>query len=351
MAQKSLGQVPESPQTPQSDVYFRVSFHCYTLCIPELSCVQIISIEMFNQFKSTVEEGDTVILYLSPFQVFALPVKDTIKNKRGVSVENIFQTSYGALKVKELIGAKYGSKTKLSKGWGYVLYPTPELWTQTLPHRTQIIYTPDISVILMQLELKPGDIVIESGTGSGSLTHSLARTVQQSGHVYTFDFHEDRARIGSEEFKAHGLTQVTCQHRDVVQNGFGEDLNEKVDAVFLDLPHPWIVVESAVKSIKPVGGRFCSFSPCIEQVQKTCENLRKFGFIDINTYECLQKEFSVGYRNLPLAEFGDSEASQIDDGKSKHKFVSVTPATNQMQGHTGYITSATLPPALVRLGS
>ncbi|KAI5721734.1 hypothetical protein M8J77_025036 [Diaphorina citri] len=301
---------------------------------------------MFSQFKSTVEEGDTIILYLSPFQVFALPIKDTIKNKHGVEVENIFQTSYGALKVKELIGAKYGSKTQLSRGWGYILYPTPELWTQTLPHRTQIIYTPDISVILMQLELKPGDVVIESGTGSGSLTHSLARAVQKSGHVYTFDFHEDRARLAAEEFSSHGLSQVTCQHRDVVQNGFGEDLHNKADAVFLDLPHPWLAVESAVKSLKPTGGRFCSFSPCIEQVQRTCESLQNLGFVDINTYECLQKEFSVGFRNLPIAEFGEPE-----DGKNRHKFVSVTPATPTTQGHTGYITSATLPPEAVRLTS
>lgn len=307
---------------------------------------------MFSQFKSTVELGDTVILYLSPFQVFALPVRDTIKNKKGVQVENIFQTSYGALKVKELVGVKYGSKAKLSRGWGYILYPTPELWTQTLPHRTQIIYTPDISVIVMQLELKPGDIVIESGTGSGSLTHTLARTVQKSGHVHTFDFHEDRARIASEEFLAHGLTQVTCKQRDVVENGFGEELNNSADAVFLDLPHPWLAVESAVKAIKSNGGRFCSFSPCIEQVQRTCENLRKVGFVDINTVECLQKEFSVGYRNLPVAEFGEAESVESnEDGSKRHKFVSVTPATPTMQGHTGYITSATLPPLHVRLES
>lgn len=55
-------------------------------------------------------------------------------------------------------------KVELSRGWCFVLQPTPELWTQTLPHRTQIIYTPDISMILFQLDIKPGSVVIESGS-------------------------------------------------------------------------------------------------------------------------------------------------------------------------------------------
>lgn len=54
-------------------------------------------------------------------------------------------------------------QVELSKGWGHVLQPTPELWSLTLPHRTQIIYTPDISMILLQLDLVPGSIVIEAG--------------------------------------------------------------------------------------------------------------------------------------------------------------------------------------------
>ena len=44
-----------------------------------------------------------------------------------------------------------------------MLKPTPELWTQAVPHRTQILYQADISLIVFRLLCKPGDTVIESG--------------------------------------------------------------------------------------------------------------------------------------------------------------------------------------------
>lgn len=107
-------------------------------------------------------------------------------------------------------------QVELSKGWAYVLQPTPELWTLTLPHRTQIIYTPDISMILMQLEVKPSSIVVESGTGSGSLSHAFLRALKPSGHLHTFDFHEQRCDIARDEFNAHGIGEfvtVSQTHR------------------------------------------------------------------------------------------------------------------------------------------
>ncbi|KAH1040753.1 hypothetical protein J1N35_042496 [Gossypium stocksii] len=78
-------------------------------------------------------------------------------------------------------------------GFIYLLAPAPELWTLVLSHRTQMLYIADISFVIMYLEVIPGCLVLESGTGSGSLTTSFARAVAPTGHVYTFDFHEQRA--------------------------------------------------------------------------------------------------------------------------------------------------------------
>lgn len=58
-----------------------------------------------------------------------------------------------------------------------MLRPSPELWTLALPHRTQILYTPDMSFIAAHLGITPGARVIEAGTGSGSFSHYLTRTV------------------------------------------------------------------------------------------------------------------------------------------------------------------------------
>jgi tRNA (adenine57-N1/adenine58-N1)-methyltransferase len=124
----------------------------------------------FLEFKEVIELND-LVLYI--YTIYPVSVKETILSKKGVEVENIYQTKYGSLKAVDLIGKKYGTKVvQLSRGYGYAIHPTPELWTKCLPQRTQILYSTDISMIILQLELKHGSVVIESGTGSGSLSHT-----------------------------------------------------------------------------------------------------------------------------------------------------------------------------------
>ena len=112
----------------------------------------------FCKTNQLIKEGDTAIIYLSFNQLYP------IKVKRG----QYHNGKYGSLKHTDLIGKAYGSKIKCTQGTVYVLQGSPEIWTICLPHRTQILYTPDISMITLQLEIKSGSIVLESGINPNS---------------------------------------------------------------------------------------------------------------------------------------------------------------------------------------
>ncbi|KAG9072397.1 tRNA (adenine-N(1)-)-methyltransferase catalytic subunit trm61 [Linnemannia hyalina] len=237
--------------------------------------------QSFATYKknNTIEEGDNVVMYLSKENMSIIRVKDG----------EYFNCKFGNYKHSDMIGLEYGTKlgSNTGRGFLFLLYPTPELWTLVLPHRTQILYIADISFVMNYLNLKPGMSMIESGTGSGSFSHSIARTLAPHGHLYSFEYHQERVNAAKKEFEEHGLSDlVTLRCRDVCKDGF--DLENKVDAVFLDLPAPWEAVASAKKAFKQNKvGKICTFSPCIEQISRTVTALTEQGFVDIQMYECL----------------------------------------------------------------
>ncbi|KAJ1851742.1 tRNA (adenine-N(1)-)-methyltransferase catalytic subunit trm61 [Coemansia sp. RSA 2703] len=315
---------------------------------------------MFHEYKNVIEDGDMVIVYLNHNSMSPLKVE----------AGQVYNNRFGTFKHDDMIGLKYGSKVvnKDGKGFVFLLHPTPALWTQVVPHRTQILYLPDISFISLYLDLRPGKIMIESGTGSGSFSHSIARTIAPTGHLYTFEYHEIRAQTAQKEFIEHNLTDVvTIEHRDVIANGFGKC--NIADAVFLDLPAPWDAVDAAKKALrKDTIGRICCFSPCIEQVQRTALALDEHGFSDIRMYECLAKDYEI--RNVPqpdidevidgqrvsyrpikndkkkrkLESDGACSGTNTDANGSTVKELTVTKPTDVVRGHTSYLTFAILAP-------
>lgn len=66
---------------------------------------------------------------------------------------------------------------------------------------------------------------------------------------------------------------ITVGVKDIQGEGFPDEFSGLVDSVFLDLPQPWLAIPSAGKILKQ-DGVLCSFSPCIEQVQRSCETLK-----------------------------------------------------------------------------
>lgn len=237
-----------------------------------------------------------------------------------------------------------------ASGFVHILPPTPEIWTLSLPHRTQVVYTSDYSYILHRLRARPGTRIIEAGAGSGSFTHAAARavygrstTAQTSpGHVFSFEFHNERYRTMQVELVSHGLASnkgagstdgddgsdngvVTLTNRDVYEHGFllDDGSSPAADAVFLDLPAPWRALQHLTRGVQKKDGQdknqdngqgqaepptsalcpnrsihLCTFSPCIEQVTRTVSMLRRLGWVDIDMVEVANKKILV-YRERP----------------------------------------------------
>ncbi|XP_075471107.1 tRNA (adenine(58)-N(1))-methyltransferase catalytic subunit TRMT61A [Ascaphus truei] len=300
----------------------------------------------FAEYRELIKDGDTAIVFLGHDSMFPVTVQQGSQT----------QTKYGVIRHStDLIGKKYGSKVTCSKGgWVYILYPTPELWTMNLPHRTQILYSTDISMITMMLELKPGSVVCESGTGSGSLSHAIIRTVAPTGHLYTVEFHQQRAEKAAEEFRQHQVAHlVTVKNQDVCKTGFG--VSQVADAVFLDIPSPWEAIGHAKSALKLEGGRLCSFSPCIEQVQRTCLALEEHGFTELSTLEILLRVYDVRTVSLQIPDLGkpaEDKGGLGPDNSDKSKQSAGSPQGSALiksgvplretVGHTGYLTFATM---------
>lgn len=216
--------------------------------------------------------------------------------------------------------------TTANSGFIHVLPPTPESWTTSLPHRTQVVYTPDYSYVLQRIRAQPGSRLIEAGSGSGSFTHAAARAVfrgaraegrdaakpdemETAGKVFSFEFHAERHEKVKTEMKDHGMDSVvTATHRDVYSDGFwlkaedGSYQSPRANCVFLDLPAPWEALPHLTRATTPERPTaldpgssvyICTFSPCIEQVQKTVSTMRRHGWVDIEMVEIQHKRIEV----------------------------------------------------------
>lgn len=265
----------------------------------------------FIGYKEFIEEGDLILAYLARESIKPIVVKDG---------ENL-NTRYGVFPHSSMIGTRYGSQISSCKGYGFIhlLQPTPELWTLSLPHRTQIVYTPDSSYITQRLGITNGSRVIEAGTGSASFSHSLARTVSTNGKLFTYEFHEPRYLEARKEFEEHGLLDnpVISNHRDVCKNGFEiESLTIDATSIFLDLPSPWEAVphlSKVISKVEKVG--ICCFSPCIEQVDLTIKALQEEGWTAIEMVEIQGRRWEA--RRVMIRQVDDAVERLRDVKKRK----------------------------------
>jgi tRNA (adenine57-N1/adenine58-N1)-methyltransferase len=312
----------------------------------------------FIHYREHIEEGDTVIVYIDPKNIKSV----VVQRGKTISMKN------GALRHEFLIGKRYGLRVSATAGHIFALRPNPTLWSKALIRHTQILYSHDIATIIHLLDIKPGSVICESGTGSGSLTHALAVACGHNGHVYTHDIVEERVKSAEKCLEEHGLGNYsTVDCRNVCEEPFF--VSNSCDGVFLDLPEPWKAIKHAKDAIsRNRGGRLVNFSPCIEQVLRVVEELEKHDFQFIETIELVPKTLKVVTKKQRTFEsFADepfSKRAKIDKNESpeyqEHNDLSEDGTNKNQQKalykktlvpvpaiqpcHSGYLTSATLMP-------
>ena len=246
-------------------------------------------------------EGDNVLIYLDARRTYMIKIQ----------AGQTFHTHKGYLKLDELIGKEYGEPIKSSLGIYFTtLKPALTDYIMKSSRNTQIIYPKDAALIVMFSGIGPGSRVVESGTGTGSLTTALAHYVGATGKVYTYELRSEFQKNAAKNLQRSKLIDHVEMKSGDVTLGIEE---RDVDAVILDLAVPWLVVPHAYEALKP-SGIIVSFSPTIDQVVKTTEALKENGFIFIETVECMMR------------------AMQVERGKTRPQTL--------MTGHTGYITHA-----------
>jgi len=193
-----------------------------------------------------------------------------------------FHTHRGIVKHDDMIGKPYGSVIESHKGSLFYLFqPGITELVQTTKRNTQIMYPKDIGYILLRLNIKPGSRVIEAGTGSGGLTQVLASYVGNEGQVFSYESREEMQNLARKNIARLALEdRVSFIIRDI-SAGFSQ---EGVDAVFLDLPNPYDLIQQ-VKEVLVPGGFFGALLPTTNQVIKLLIELERNDFVFIDVCE------------------------------------------------------------------
>ena len=226
-----------------------------------------------------VRKGDLVSLVDKNYNAYIIDTNDSTDHFKGV----------GVLNPDDLINKEYGSLFTVGNKTFHIFSASLSDKLKGLKRKAQIIIPKDAAHIVIHCDVVSGKKVLEAGIGSGALTTVLASMVCPDGMVFSYEKRSDFIEHAQKNLKKSRLLEyVTIKEKDVTE---GIDEND-FDAIVLDLPNPWDAVDHAWNALKP-GGVLCTYSPLISQVENTYKVIEKASFIDVKTFETLQRELIV----------------------------------------------------------
>ncbi|OWZ83574.1 tRNA (adenine-N1)-methyltransferase [Natranaerobius trueperi] len=214
-------------------------------------------------------------------------ITDGKKFKKVVDLKaDQIQLPTGIMTGKEINDMTPGSSFYVNKKKYFLFECTlADFLDKKLERKTQIMYPKEIGYLIYNLDISPGDVVGEAGTGSGAMTLSLSRTVGTDGKVYTYEERDDFIKnITKNISKGTKFDNINLKNRSI-DNGIDE---RDLDAFIIDLPEPCNVIKQVREALKP-SGNLGILVPTYNQVSDVIPVLKENEFFLIEIVELMAR--------------------------------------------------------------
>ncbi len=224
----------------------------------------------------TIRPGDQVLVTLEDGKTFLLRLQTGQRHS----------THKGAMEHDDVIGRAWGDVLLTNTGASLLLLRPRWIDRMMKVHRrTNIMYPKDVAFLVAALDLRAGARVIEIGSGSGAMTIALSEAVAPGGMVYSYDRRPEFLELARDNTTAAGIEEGL----DFRLRQAGDELEPDVDAVFTDVPEPWVELAAIAASLRG-SGRFAAGTPTFNQVERLAGALPEHGFGMVETVEVLVRE-------------------------------------------------------------
>ncbi len=201
-------------------------------------------------------------------------------------------TQYGFIKTEDLKKAKDGSLLKSNTGKEFFIFSPYFIDTyKKIKRDAQIIPLKDIGLIITETGINKKSRILDAGSGSGALACFLASIAKE---VITYEIRQDFMEVVKKNIEFLGLKNIKIKNKNI----YNEVEEKNIDVATLDVPEPWLAIESCSKALKP-GGFLVSYSPSVPQVADFVNALRNnANFIYLKTIEVIEREWEVDERKV-----------------------------------------------------
>jgi len=211
-------------------------------------------------------------------------------------------TKYGKIKKEDL---ETNGTVKSDTGKAFLIYPAS--FADRLKELRRLPQSPmlkDMALILAETGITKDSTIVEAGTGSAILTIFLAKHCKR---VVSYEIREDHIKQAKQNIEEMKQENIVIKQKNI-EEGIEET---NVDAVILDLPEPWKVIETAKKAVKS-GGSIVTYLPSTQQLLELIKEVKKHEEIIMEkTTETIERVWKTEEKSIRPLEFTTAHSAFI----------------------------------------